>query len=119
MTEIYDEHMTTHGAHKRFDQLQGQDYKPEYETYRVVASGSQDHAYLVGKVNCLSVPFEDADVTEDTETVYLCSCDDHWFNRSKNFENGDKPPSDIGKCKHISSEFAAIQAKNDKNQSTL
>jgi len=111
--------MNAQGQHKRFAQLKDQDYRPEYQHLRTVASGSQDHAYLLGKVRCLSVPHKEADIVDDQMTVYLCSCDDHWYNRTKGFEEGNQSPEDIGDCKHISSEFAHLKAASDDKQTSL
>ena len=121
MTELYTEHLDTSDgiAHTRFSQLQEQDKRPEYKELRVVPSSSEDRAYLVAEVSALSVPFNQADIAMDRVSLYLCSCDDHWYNQSDSIENPSRELSAVGECKHCIGSFRELKAKADDNQETL
>jgi len=124
MTELYTEHLDLAGGitHNRFEQLETHNRNPEYKEIRVCPSSSDDHAYLVAKVWALDREIDRADAAEDTETLYLCSCDDFWFNQSREMDLLHEPSvslSDIDTCKHIRAEYKSLKAQNDDNQDTL
>lgn len=103
MTDLYTEHMTgtANGLmHERFEQLQDRNLRPEYVEHKVIGSESSDQAYLVSKVETLTVPFESADVSADTTTVWLCGCPSFHYHSSAGIEV-DMNPADIEPCKHI------------------
>jgi len=124
MTELYTEHLSVMGGitHKRFDQLEHYNRRPEYIETHVVPSGSQDHAYLVAKVEALEKDIERADIVEDKQTLYLCACDDFWFEQSREMDRLHEDSvslSDIDTCKHIRAEYKTLKAQHDDKQDTL
>jgi len=121
MTELYTEHLSLEDGitHNRYNQLADQDRRPQYESLHVVKSESEDRSYLVGEVTALNVPFTEADVAEDRVRLYLCGCDDHWYNQSDSIENPQRNLSQVGECKHIRSAFKSVKAEADENQDTL
>lgn len=121
MTDLFEEHLagTANGlVHERFDQLKDRNLRPEYLDHKVVGSESSDHAYLVSKVETLTVPFENADIAADTAEIILCSCDQHYYRCSAGLEV-DMNPEEVQHCKHCRSAFRAEKAKADANQQKL
>ena len=106
--ELYEEHLyiTDTIQHRRVDQLRSMNYRPEYERVHAVPSNNQNHAYLPAEVRCLDTPYRpEIDVVEHYVTVYVCSCDDFWFNRSMGIDSGEITPDEMGVCKHCIAAF--------------
>jgi len=111
--------LTNGVQHLRVSQLDAKNHKPEYLELRTVDSTSRDVSYLLGKIECLDKPFEDADVAADKVELWICSCPDFHFNQSDGVETGDRKPSEINKCKHIRKEVKHIKAQADDHQRRL
>ena len=92
--------------------------KPEVKEQHAVPSGSNpEQAYHVRRVECLSKRFEQADVVEDTQEIWLCSCPDARYRRWH-----DTEPEELTQgitCKHVVEHFKAEKAQNDEDQQTL
>lgn len=121
MTDLYEEHLVLDGhlQHRRVSQLKARDRHPEYRETRVVESDSSDRAYLLGKVRVLTRAFEDADVSDDQTTIWVCSCDDYYFNQSDGLEDGSRSVVAVGECKHVRGEVKASRAMADDRQMGL
>lgn len=121
MPELYPDHLANENGlkHERFVDLKGWKYRPEYLEHKVVPSSSEDHAYLVSKIEVLNKPVQEADIVADSMEVILCSCDSFYFNESAGVENGDRKPSEMRKCKHGISAYRTEKAKNDEKQETI
>lgn len=121
MTNIDTEHLYLDSGimHERVHDLKSRNQKPEYLEIRTVDSESRDVSYLLGKVECLDVPFEDADVAEDRVELWVCSCPAYFFQESDGLETGERKPSEVGMCKHLRSSVRAEKAKADENQREL
>lgn len=117
---LYQEHLYLDGGitHERVHQLKARNLRPEFIDIQVVQSESSDKEYLVGRVECLTKPFEDADVSEDRTEIVVCSCDDWYFNRSAGIEV-DKDPSTVQPCKHGTAAYKELRAQEDGKQQTL
>lgn len=93
------------------------DRKPEVKEQHAVPSKSNpEQAYHVRRVECLSKRFEQADVVEDTQEIWLCSCPDARYRRWPKEE-----PEELTQgidCKHCR-EFKAEKAVSDESQTTL
>jgi hypothetical protein len=107
--------------HTRFEQLREFDHRPEYQDVRVVPSESSDTAYLVARVSALPEPFDPdtTDVSADRREFYLCSCPGFHYHNAANFEDGENPPTEWGKDKHIIAAYRTENAKSDDAQETL
>lgn len=118
---LYDEHLVYDNGiqHRRVSQMHAQDYRPEYRETRVVESESSDKTYLLGEIRVLDVPFEDSDASEDTLLLWVCSCDDYYFNQSAGLEDGSLQPSEAGECKHIRGSVKSERAMADDAQVSL
>lgn len=93
------------------------DRKPEVvEQHAVPSKSNPEQAYHVRRVECLSKPFQDADVVDDTQQIWLCSCPDARYRRWPNEE--PKELTHGTDCKHCR-EFKAEKAQNDESQTTL
>lgn len=123
MTELYREHINVGSGleHVRFQQLREFDHRPEYRDVRVVPSESSDTAYLVARVSTLPEPFDPdtTDVSADRRQIVICSCPAYHYQNAANFEDGENPPTEWGKCKHGISAYRAENAKADDQQETL
>jgi hypothetical protein len=122
MTKLYSEHLVYSDGiqHTRVHQLAELDHRPTIQDTRVVESSSDDHAYLVSRVECLPEPF-DPDTTDsasDRIAIIVCSCPGHYYHCSGGFEDGENPPTGWGECRHASV-FREVRAKQDDKQDTL
>ena len=84
-------------------------------TYAVPSSDGET-AYLVREIECLSKPFEEADVAADQVTIHVCSCEDFEYRKWYGSE-----PDEIANpqtCKHINA-LKSERATADESQVTL
>lgn len=95
--------MTVHSLidwRQPINDLETFDRKPyTKEQYAVESDSDPDQAYIVRRLGCLRVPFDEADVVDDSVDVWTCSCMDYrhrkWY---------DDIPDEImhsRSCKHI------------------
>lgn len=118
---LYKDHLRLDGSivHTRVDQMKSQNLRPNYVENKIVPSSSKDHAYLVSKIEVLTKPFEDADVSADRVDIVVCSCPAYHFQESAGFENDDMSVTELGECKHITSAYKEKRAKADPDQTSL
>lgn len=118
---LYEDHLLLDNGiqHRRVSQLHAQNKNPTYQETRVVQSETSGHAYILGKIGVLEVPFPEADVAADAVEVWVCSCDDFHFSQSDGVETGERAPSECGECKHITDEVKVERAKADEGQASL
>jgi len=121
--KLYKEHLEpteTGFMNIRQADMVSHDYRPQVEDTRIAPSESTDHCYKVQKISVLDESFSPAmDVAEARIEMYLCSCDDFYYNQSNGLENKDRKPSEVDKCKHIISEYRTERAEQDPAQDTL
>lgn len=92
-------------------------YKTDVKAVRIVESESDaDRAYVVKRVETTAVPFEEADIAQDTFETVLCSCPACRFQSLPDLSQ--EPMAKYSPCKHAQV-FREERAKADENQATL
>ena len=112
--KLYPEHIAKEPTLEAVEWLDQQGYNCEIKETRIVESSDREKAYVVQRVETTKVPFERADVVEDTQEYILCSCDSA---RYHSFTSVDVEKSLDGHspCKH-SRVFREQKAQDDPNQ---
>jgi hypothetical protein len=85
------------------------------KAYAVVSDSGK--GYIVYKVSTLSKPLKLADATEDTISLWLCTCSDMRYRQCPDLD--ENTTEEMGVCKHVAECRKEIKAMNDENQSTL
>jgi len=118
---LYTKHCVTDGGLElqRVAQLREDDHRPTVEAWHAVRSRSSDRIYPVAKIRALLEPMgPDTDVVADETTFWVCACDDHWYNRTR--DDGQMlSPRAWTECKHIRKVTRAKRAENDDHQQQL
>lgn len=122
MMNLYTEHCVTDGTElelERVAHLRDNNHRPTVEEWHAVPSESSDRIYPVVELRALLEPMgPDTDVVADETTLWVCACDDHWFNRTG--EDGAMlPPREWSECKHIQDVTREKRAQNDDHQQQL
>ena len=65
-----------------------------------VKADSEGSSYLVGRLETLTKPTEDADVAVDQHEFWACSCPDFHFRQFPDLEEGESIEG-VGECPHV------------------
>jgi len=78
---------------------------------------SENSGYLVAKITTTAVPLDEADVTEDELTRWVCSCEDFQYHRSVDLD--EQRITHWDNCKHIHEIVPHAKAQADNQQTSL
>ena len=110
---IYSEHMDVELEYPTLTKLRGNSRKPSVEGKWLATTTESENAYVVAKIQYLSKPFAQADVSEDQTTGYVCGCDGHYFHYAKNSIEPE------GECKHVQAVRRKNRETKPEGQATL
>jgi len=110
---IHTEHMDLLLEYPTLTKLQGNSRKPSVVEKWLVTRDDSDKAYLVAKIEYLTQPFAQADVSEDMTHGFVCGCDGHYYHYAKD----SIEPS--GECAHVEAVRRKAREERPDGQDTL
>jgi hypothetical protein len=96
-------------------------YRTDTAGYYLAVNHKQDgenSGYIVKAVETTAVPFEYADIVEDSIRILLCSCAAYRYQQGLE-ELEDRETLEWSSCKHCEAVDKSVKAKNDENQRRL
>lgn len=79
---------------------------------------SENSGYVVKTIETTAVPFEEADVIEDTITIHLCSCPAYRYQEGIR-DLSERRTLEWDTCKHVEAVSKVAKAKADNQQAEL
>jgi hypothetical protein len=86
-----------------------------------VPSSSRDKSHVVIQIQTYNYPrnHPELDVVEDEIELWVCSCENFWYDQKADVSESMVQPSECGACKHVKAVSKVEKAKADENQQTL
>lgn len=101
--------------------LNEQGYQTDTVGYYCVVNQKPEESnsgYIVKEVKTTAVPFEQADVVEDTIRIYLCSCPAYRYQEGIR-DLSERRTLEYDSCKHVEACSKVEKAKVDDTQTEL
>lgn len=89
----------------------------ELHTGVSVKTDSDDSGYLVGRIETLSKPVEDADVAVDQYSFWACSCPGFHYHRFPDLDS--ESIEGVGECAHVERVRRKVRESAGEGQETI